>query len=59
MSVSGGINFLVEKEAEKMTTAFSLGHLKLFSAYFQNESDNKDRERYNIKVPLTISFLSN
>lgn len=51
MSVSGGINFLVEKEAEKMTTAFSLGHLKLFSAYFQNESSiNRDRECYNIKV---------
>lgn len=44
-------SFLVETEAEKMAAASSLGHLKVFSAYFQKESStNRDKERYILQV---------
>lgn len=36
VSFSGAINFL--EAEEKIAAASSLGHMKLFSAYFQNES---------------------
>lgn len=49
--------FLGEAEAEKMSPAFSLGHLEVFSAFLQKANSLKgDKRKVQLTSPLTIFF---